>query len=161
MSINLTYSAVRNPKWGDQANTIIVCEVNFDHEPDEWVEFAAVASGDLPHAHDIFAECVAGDYGSIADFEPVEDITGDDAMSYLRKERDRRLAETDWWANSDRTMTSEQTAYRQALRDLPSNSANVSISFDYSKDVYDVRPVGERPTGYDIWTNVTWPTKPS
>ena len=39
-------------------------------------------------------------------------------MKDLRAERDRRLAETDWWAVADRTMTAEQTAYRQALRDI-------------------------------------------
>ena len=32
--------------------------------------------------------------------------------------RDKLLAATDWWATSDRTMTAEQTAYRQALRDI-------------------------------------------
>ena len=42
----------------------------------------------------------------------------------LRAERDKRIAETDWWASSDRTMTAEQTAYRQALRDLPANTAD-------------------------------------
>ena len=39
-------------------------------------------------------------------------------MKELRAERDRKLAETDWWAVADRTMTAEQTAYRQALRDI-------------------------------------------
>ena len=47
----------------------------------------------------------------------------DDAlpMKRLREERDKKLAETDWWAMSDRTMTTEQTNYRQALRDIPQN----------------------------------------
>jgi len=36
----------------------------------------------------------------------------------LRNERNRLIAETDWWASSDLTMTSAQTAYRQALRDI-------------------------------------------
>ena len=39
-------------------------------------------------------------------------------LSYLRRERDRKLAETDWWASSDLTMTQAQTDYRQALRDI-------------------------------------------
>ncbi len=39
-----------------------------------------------------------------------------------RHQRDRLLQETDWWAVSDRTITSEQTAYRSALRDLPTHS---------------------------------------
>jgi hypothetical protein len=39
-----------------------------------------------------------------------------------RTERDRKIAETDWWASSDLTMTAEQTAYRQALRDITSHA---------------------------------------
>ena len=40
-------------------------------------------------------------------------------MELLREVRDQRiLAETDWWASSDLTMTTEQTTYRQALRDI-------------------------------------------
>ncbi len=39
-------------------------------------------------------------------------------MKALREERDRLIAATDWWASSDLTMTAEQTAYRQALRDI-------------------------------------------
>jgi len=35
-----------------------------------------------------------------------------------RSKRDSLLTETDWWASSDLTMTAEQTAYRQALRDI-------------------------------------------
>jgi hypothetical protein len=39
-------------------------------------------------------------------------------IQFLRAERNQRLANTDWWASSDLTMTAEQTAYRQALRDI-------------------------------------------
>ena len=45
-------------------------------------------------------------------------------MQTLRKNRDKLLSETDWWASSDRTMTAEQIAYRQALRDLPANTTD-------------------------------------
>lgn len=48
----------------------------------------------------------------------------DRAWAELRAERDRLLTETDWWAVSDRAMTSEQSAYRQALRDLPANTTD-------------------------------------
>lgn len=51
-----------------------------------------------------------------------------------RRERDNLLKETDWWANSDITMTEEQRAYRQALRDIPQQE------------------------GFP--TDITWPTKP-
>lgn len=57
-------------------------------------------------------------------------------MKLLREERDRRLAETDWWASSDLTMTQAQTDYRQALRDVPAQDG---------------------VTGLD---DVTWPEKP-
>ena len=53
----------------------------------------------------------------------------------VRVMRDQLIAATDWWATSDRTMTAEQTAYRQALRDVPSQS------------------------GFP--ENVTWPQEPS
>ena len=63
-------------------------------------------------------------------------------MRLLRLERNQKLAETDWWAVADRTMTSEQTAYRTALRDLPANSPNVAL--DEQANLI----------------NVFWPTKP-
>ena len=56
-------------------------------------------------------------------------------MADLRAERDRRLAETDWWASSDLTMSSERISYRQDLRDIPSSATSLD--------------------------DVSWPTKPS
>ncbi len=41
----------------------------------------------------------------------------------VRKIRDEKLAETDWWASSDLTMSVSQIAYRQALRDLTSTAS--------------------------------------
>ena len=45
-------------------------------------------------------------------------LTAAEPLKELRAERDRLIAQTDWWASSDLTMTAEQTAYRQALRDI-------------------------------------------
>ena len=45
-----------------------------------------------------------------------------DAAERNRNERDRLISETDWWASSDLTMTAEQTAYRQALRDITTHA---------------------------------------
>lgn len=42
----------------------------------------------------------------------------------LRSERNRLLAETDYFALSDVTMSDEMAAYRQALRDLPANTTD-------------------------------------
>jgi len=43
-------------------------------------------------------------------------------MRLLRIERDRLLAETDWTALGDVTMSSAMKTYRQQLRDLPASS---------------------------------------
>ena len=58
------------------------------------------------------------------------EMTDDQKAEWLSNKEDSRrhlrntiLAETDWWASSDLTMTAEQTAYRQALRDI-TNHAN-------------------------------------
>ena len=71
----------------------------------------------------------------------VTELRAAEPMRLLREERDRRIAETDWWAGQDLTMTQEQLDYRQALRDLPSTA---SPTLDEKGNL----------------TNVTWPTKP-
>ena len=43
----------------------------------------------------------------------------DRALEKLREKRNSLLIQTDWTANSDVTMSSAMTTYRQALRDLP------------------------------------------
>ena len=59
------------------------------------------------------------------------------ALSRLRERRNRLLAETDFYGNSDVTMSDDMTTYRQALRDLPAGKDTV-----------------------DKCENATWPTKP-
>ena len=48
----------------------------------------------------------------------IAELEAAEPMRLLRAERNQRLANTDWWASSDLTMTAAQTAYRQALRDI-------------------------------------------
>jgi len=54
----------------------------------------------------------------------------------LRQERNRLIAETDYLALSDSTLTTEMAAYRQALRDLPANTT------DPANPVWPVKPGG-------------------
>ena len=69
----------------------------------------------------------------------IVELKAAEPMRLLRIERDRLIAETDWWVLPDRTPTDEQLAYRQALRDLPDtatpvldNSVRIGISgFDW------------------------------
>jgi hypothetical protein len=71
--MDITYTDVKNIQWATPDHTAITCEVNFDHVPEEYIPFCAIASGDLPHTHKIFAECVAGQWGPIAEYVPLSD----------------------------------------------------------------------------------------
>ena len=47
----------------------------------------------------------------------------------MRTQRNELLAETDWMANLDVTMSDEWKTYRQALRDLPAQSGFPDVDF--------------------------------
>ena len=47
----------------------------------------------------------------------------------VRADRNRRLAETDYLALSDQTLSAEMSTYRQALRDVPSQSDPDNITW--------------------------------
>lgn len=70
---------------------------------------------------DMFADIEGGD--TKAEQEAAYQTSLDNtAARNNRSNRDSLLQETDWWAMSDRTMTSAQTTYRQALRDITTHS---------------------------------------
>lgn len=64
----MKYTQVLNPQWANAEHTAINCDVDFDDLREELVPFTAVATGDYEHSHQIFAECVAGQYGEIAEY---------------------------------------------------------------------------------------------
>ena len=66
-----------------------------------------------------------------------------EAMRLLRIERDIRIAKTDWRASSDVTLADAWKTYRQALRDITTQTPK--LNSDYELDL----------------TSVTWPTEPS
>ena len=53
-------------------------------------------------------------------------ISFESAMADLRTKRNNLLAQTDYLALSDQTMTAEMTAYRQALRDITNGLTTVA-----------------------------------
>ena len=71
-------------------------------------------------------------------------LQSEEPMKRLRDYRNKLLAESDWMANSDVTMSDAWRTYRQALRDLPSTATPVLDS-----------------TSKPGISGVTWPTKPS
>lgn len=50
----------------------------------------------------------------------------DRSMDELRKKRNKLLAQTDYLALSDQTMSAEMTTYRQALRDITNGLTTVA-----------------------------------
>jgi hypothetical protein len=50
------------------------------------------------------------------------EVAAERALSSLRSKRNQLLTETDYLALADVTLTDEMRAYRQALRDLPTNT---------------------------------------
>ena len=63
----------------------------------------------------------------------VRDKTDAELMIEVRGKRDELLTETDFYALSDVTMSSDMTTYREALRDLPAN-------VDLTNIVYPTKP---------------------
>ena len=64
----------------------------------------------------------------------LNELNAAEPLKALRAERDRRLAETDWWALQDVNSNEARHAYRQALRDITDS--------------------------YTSLDDVVWPTKP-
>jgi len=88
--------------------------------------------GDNTVATDANGNVVSWDASSVATKE-AELITAF-KLAELRTERNRLIAETDYLALSDATLTSAMSTYRQALRDITDNATSLD--------------------------DVTWPTKP-
>ena len=84
-------------------------------------------------AFDVNGAAIALDASAIA--AKTAELATEKAWNDLRTKRNRRLAETDYLALSDVTLSTEMAEYRQALRDLPANTSDPA--------------------------NPTWPVKPS
>ena len=73
----------------------------------------------------------------------ISELDNAEPMRLLRIERDARIAKTDWRASSDLTLADAWKTYRQALRDITTQTPK--LNSDYQLDL----------------TSVTWPTEPS
>jgi len=52
------------------------------------------------------------------------EVAAEQALFRLRSKRNQLLTETDYLALADSTLTDEMRSYRQALRDLPTNTTD-------------------------------------
>ena len=73
----------------------------------------------------------------------ISELDNAEAIRLLREERDKRIAKTDWRASSDLTLSDAWKTYRQALRDITTQTPK--LNSDYDLDL----------------TSVIWPTEPS
>ena len=73
----------------------------------------------------------------------ISELDNAEAMRLLRIERDARIVKTDWRASSDLTLVDAWKTYRQALRDITTQTPK--LNSEYELDL----------------TSVTWPTEPS
>ena len=95
----------------------------------------------MPRYHNINGEIVQFTAEEEAARDAEEQAWADGALARaqenLRQRRNRKLAETDFYALSDVTMSDDMKTYRQNLRDLPDGKDTV-----------------------EKCENATWPTKP-
>jgi len=73
----------------------------------------------------------------------IAELDNVEPMRLLRIERDRRIAKTDWRAGKDVTLSTAWRTYRQALRDITTQTPKLNSQYEL-----------------DL-TSVTWPTEPS
>lgn len=71
----------------------------------------------------------------------IAELEAAEPLRLLRQQRNQLLAQSDWMANSDVTMTEEWRVYRQVLRDITTQTP----SLDENGNL----------------TGITWPTPPT
>ena len=139
----MEYTSVTNPVWADAENTIINCIVNFTADGVGTVPFTAnPLDTSNPSSKQIFDECVAGDYGPVAEYVPpapyvpTADANKSTAVSLLQA--------TDWTqipSVSDPSLSNPYLANK--------------LAFDQYRN--DVRQYAV----YPVEGNITWPTIPA
>ena len=106
-----------------------------------WVTVEGYEGEDQKLYYDVISNTVKCkdeiDEKPVATIEELEAVKLELDKDYVRSNRNRLLAESDWTQNRDVVLSNdtEWKTYRQALRDLPANTTD--------------------------WTNPPWPTKPS
>lgn len=136
----MNYTNVKNPIWANAEHTLINCEVDFDDLSEEYVPFTAnPLDTSNPSSKTIYEQCVAGDYGPVAEYMPYVPTAENN-----KQKASTLLYETDWATIADvadpslsnpyLTNQSDFYAYRSALRQIAVNP---------------------------IAGNLDWPTKPN
>lgn len=135
----MNYTQVKNPVWTDEKHTSIGCEVDFDDLEEEFVPFTAnPLDTSNPASKEIYDQCIAGDYGTIAEYVPPPPLPPPSALQN-KNNAVRLLTETDWISIPDVADSalsnpylmnqSEFFAYRSQLRQIAVNPTAGVIVF--------------------------------
>jgi len=115
---------VYNIKWSDSKDTFVMA-IDIDSKSVKEVE--SVEKDEDPES-ETFGDVIKTNY-------KMSHFSGDDTAKdarlladkwvTVRRDRDRRLAETDHLALKDNTLSADMKTHRQALRDVPADNADV------------------------------------
>jgi len=134
----MNYTNVKNPIWSNIEHTAIDCEVDFDDLQEDFVPFTAnPLDTSNPSSKQIFDECVAGDYGPVAEYVP--------PPPYVPTAEDNKntavnlLSQTDWTtipdvadpalSNPYLTNQAEFITFRNKVRPIAINPVAGNIDF--------------------------------
>jgi hypothetical protein len=131
--------SVASPVWANAEHTLINCEITVEQYPGEVMPFTADPNDDEAHGRQIYADCVAGAYGTVGAYvpPPPPDATLNKAAA------ERRLAATDWVNQPD--------VYDPAINPHLTNR-DAFISYRAAVRAIAVNPVAG---------NLNWPTEPA
>ena len=130
MSIQI--SQVRNAQSLNFDNARFDVEIN--HPQHGWLPYTLDPSdGDMTIDNSALRELIGSNYAAFV--TPTTDEINAALAADVRAERNAKLADSDWRASQDVTMSDEWRTYRQLLRDLPAQAGFPG--------------------------NITWPTDPS
>ena len=139
----MNYTNVTNPQWANAEHTAINCEVMFDDFAPEYLPFTANPSDTSnPSSAEIYNQCVAGDWGQVAEYVP--------PPPYVPTAEDNKqtavslLQATDWTTIAD-------VGNPQMSNPYLSNQAEF-IQWRSAIRQYAVYPVPG---------NIDWPTQPT
>jgi hypothetical protein len=134
----MKYNNVKNPIWADAEHTIINCDVDFDDLQEEYVPFTANPNDiSNPSSKQIYDQCVAGVYGTIAEYVPPPPYVP--TAETNKQIASKLLYETDWVTIADVTdpalsnpyLTNQADffAYRSALRQIAVHPVDGNIDW--------------------------------
>lgn len=113
------FRTVRDPVWCWEDQICVRVRIRDNVEESSYV---CAPDDCVPHSRELFRRCVAGEFGPVAPYvPPTPEQIETELAKEVRRERDQRIAATDWTQFPDVPESTRALwqPYRQALRDVP------------------------------------------